>query len=672
VVVEHRLTIAGLLICSVALGACRDEPRTEGPPQLPPTARPEIVEQFEADLIAPRHPSDGGGRVELLGAPERLEAGQTASFLFEFTAGPHGIADGGALLFLAPPFWGWSEPQTRDPREPGYCTVETAASGVLLSARQVDRNLLSIQIGGRALVAGETIRLHYGAGELGAQVDRYAERDSTFWFRVDGDGDGIGHLVADPPRVDIVGGPATRIVANLTSTARPGESAYLSVALLDRFGNRATQRDIVVLSSIPRGLIRGVDGKATEWDLLDIEDSGAARLRIDDLPTGTWRIGLISNVNGSARSNPLWVREGATPVRWADLHGHSGLSDGTGRPDDFFAYARDVAALDIVALTDHDHWGVQRLDEDPELWNGIAESVARYHEPGRFVALHAYEWTNWIHGHRHVLHFAPSGPIFSSLDERTDTPPELWDALRGMPALTFAHHSAGGPIATNWDYPPDPVLEPLTEITSVHGSSEAADSPQRIYAALSGNFVRDQLERGFEFGFVGSGDGHDGHPGLSHVDPKSGWRLSPQGTVRVGRGGLAAVRCADLTRAGVLEALRARDVYATSGPRILLESRIGEHVNPARIPAGELASGATYELEVSGTAPLRRVVFVHGIATKDGIRSTTEVVLVETNEALLDGEFQTQLGALTPGSWIYARIEQEDGALAWSSPVFVD
>jgi len=32
--------------------------------------------------------------------------------------------------------------------------------------------------------------------------------------------------------------------------------------------------------------------------------------------------------------------------------------------------------------------------------------------------------------------------------------------LRGKQALTFAHHSAGGPIATNWAIPPDPELEP--------------------------------------------------------------------------------------------------------------------------------------------------------------------------------------------------------------------
>ena len=136
--------------------------------------------------------------------------------------------------------------------------------------------------------------------------------------------------------------------------------------------------------------------------------------------------------------------------------------------------------------------------------------------------------------------------------------------------MTFAHHSAGGPIATNWAYPPDPVLEPLTEVVSVHGSSEAADSPDLIYSPVPGNFVRDVLDRGFELGFVGSGDSHDGHPGLSQIAS--------------GTGGLAAILSEDLTREGVLEALRARRTYATNGPRILLHASLGPRCAPAAGP----------------------------------------------------------------------------------------
>ena len=70
------------------------------------------------------------------------------------------------------------------------------------------------------------------------------------------------------------------------------------------------------------------------------------------------------------------------------------------------------------------------------------------------------------------------GRLLDSVDPAFDTPQKLWDALRGQPALTITHHTAGGPIAANWSIPPDPALEPVTEVASVHGSSEAPDSPR--------------------------------------------------------------------------------------------------------------------------------------------------------------------------------------------------
>ena len=89
------------------------------------------------------------------------------------------------------------------------------------------------------------------------------------------------------------------------------------------------------------------------------------------------------------------------------------------------SYARDVAGLDAVSLTDHDHFGMRKLDAAPELWSAIQAAAERAHEPERFVTIQGYEWTSWIHGHRHVLYFEEGGalPLFSSLDEGHDQIP---------------------------------------------------------------------------------------------------------------------------------------------------------------------------------------------------------------------------------------------------------
>jgi hypothetical protein len=347
-----------------------------------------------------------------------------------------------------------------------------------------------------------------------------------------------------------------------------------------------------------------------------------------------------------AESNPLRVAADAPRLLWGDLHGHSHFSDGTGTPEDYFRYARDVAGLDVAALTDHDHWGTPFLDETPALWARIEAATARFHEPGRFVTLLGYEWTSWLHGHRHVLWFADRGRIRSSLDEATDDPAELWASLRGEPAFTFAHHSAGEPVATNWRFAPDPELEPVTEVVSVHGSSESPEGPVPVAGGIQGNFVRDVIARGARLGFVGSGDSHDGHPGLAQLAGRSG--------------GLAALFAEQATREGVREALGARRCYATNGPRILLEAELGGRPMGSALPPGERILRA----RVTAPAPIAAVDLVRGTQASALRRFEPDAA---PRELALEATV-----ALARGEAPYLRVVQVDGGAAWSSPWFVD
>ena len=339
------------------------------------------------------------------------------------------------------------------------------------------------------------------------------------------------------------------------------------------------------------------------------------------------------------------MRKAAARIFWGDLHGHSQLSDGTGTPEDYYLYARDVAGLDVAALTDHDHWGIRLLDQSPGLWEQIRAANQRFHAPGRFVTLLGYEWTSWIHGHRHVLFFSDDGELRSSLDPRYETPAQLWDALSGQAALTFAHHSAGGPISTNWDYVPDPQLEPITEIVSVHGSSEALDSPSPIYNPVVGNFVRDVLDRGLRFGFIGSGDSHDGHPGQAQLSSRSG--------------GLAAIFSEELSRESILSSLRARRVYATNGPRIWLRFALdGRPMGSTSIEAS--APEQQLDVAVATLEPIDRVELIRSGGQIDRLPAP----------GVREWSMQQRIPRLEAGEYIYLRVVQVDGGAAWSSPIY--
>ena len=640
-------------LCAALLAACGDAaevpaPETTRPARPgPATAQWEVVDLLREAARSEAHPADGGGRAWL--DPETPKVVTRASrerFRIHFEVGPEGIAPGGAFYLQISPFWGWSTPQVFAPEASGFTAVEASDPALAWRAETLDEQLMIVENTGDApWPAGARFVLDYGAGPAGALSDRYAERDSRFWIAVDGDGDGHRELLPDSPGVDVVAGPPARLRVTAPSVVRPGERFRLTLAWLDAVDNAgANFSGEVEWVDPPAGLelpapLRFGPGDA---GLLAVE--GVAR------EPGLYRLELRAE-GFTARSNPLQVDAAAPRVLWADLHGHSALSDGTGTPGDYYRYARDVSGLDVAALTDHDHWGLQPLAEHAELWARIRDATQRFHAPGRFVTLLGFEWTSWIHGHRHVLWFGDEGAVVDSVAEESDSPQELWAALdaQGATALSFAHHPAGGPIAVNWDVAPDPRYEPVTEIVSVHGSSEAADSPGPIYDPVPGHTVRDALDRGYRLGFVGSGDSHDGHPGSYLPDPVLG--------------GMAAILAEERTREAVLAALRARRCYATNGPRILLRVALGP------VPMGGVLGAAPGEarsetlfVRAVGVAPLASVELVRSGRVVDGLAL----------EGQLEVAVQREIEDLQPGEYVYARVVQQDGGAAWSSPIFIE
>jgi len=617
-------------------------PAREGPA----TANWSIYEPLRAAMERPRHPSDGGGRAFLEPGPGDTTVATSATpgrFRIVYEAGAAGVARGGRVVLKVSHFAGmWSPPQVGDPEAPGYTTAQSEDPTIELRATPLPRNAVEFQVVGRPLVAGDQITVVYGAGPKRARAGRYAGRDVRFWIGVDGDGDGNLAMLPDSPTLDVQPRDAAALLVHLPTTARPGEVVRVRLAFVDRWRNAEIPISAeVTLESTPEGLA------LPDRIALAAADRGLASVDASASLPGIYRVRATSG-RFRADSNLIVVSPDEPRVIWADLHGHSQLSDGVGTPDDYYRYARDVSALDVAALTDHDHYGILPLDGAPELWEQIQDAARRFHEPGRFVTLLGYEWTNWIHGHRHVLYFADSGRLYSALDPATETPQQLWAALAGRDVLTFAHHSAGGPVATNWDIPPDPVLEPLTEIVSVHGSSEAPDSPAPLQPSVAGNFVRDALDRGYRLGFVGSGDTHDGHPGAYQRAPVLG--------------GLAGILSQDLTREAVLEALRARRVYASNGPRMLLRTTLAGQPMGAAIPVGDGVAEAELQVRVVADAPLSRV---------DLIRSGHVVESVAAGGRLVF-ELKISLRELRPGEYLYVRAVQRNDGAVWSSPYWFE
>ncbi len=325
---------------------------------------------------------------------------------------------------------------------------------------------------------------------------------------------------------------------------------------------------------------------------------------------------------------------------FGDIHQHSAHSDGVGTADEPYLRARYAYGDDFGALTDHESFVGKRVG--PGEWAYLCAVADRHDQPGVFATLLAYEWTGRMYpgpGHKVVYLPASGGAIVS----RDDVPEgvDLVRAVKAQGGFAVPHH-VGWTGANEEAH--DPVAQPVFEICSCHGCYVHADHPLGGRGELRDQMIDAVLRRGKRFGFIACSDGHGllYHHGVARKrDPF--------------RCGLTAVQARETTREAILEAIRERRCYATSGVPILLDLRAGDH------PMGS-------ELVVDGPTA------VHAVArcASPILRLTLEGP--DGPVATVSGEGQTsaELEAFVEPGWVYAKVEQEDGEMAWSSPIFLD
>ena len=140
----------------------------------------------------------------------------------------------------------------------------------------------------------------------------------------------------------------------------PGDPIEVSVSILDANGNRARWPEAPDFESGRAQVIFEIertDGAAladlglaeTITGITDQDDPYRFRFsapdREDVIRLSIHGRGELEGFD--AEVNPIVVRTSPVRLVWGDLHGHTRFSDGTGTPEDYFSYARDVARLDV-------------------------------------------------------------------------------------------------------------------------------------------------------------------------------------------------------------------------------------------------------------------------------------------------------------------------------------
>ncbi len=337
-------------------------------------------------------------------------------------------------------------------------------------------------------------------------------------------------------------------------------------------------------------------------------------------------------------------------------------------PEELLQYARWVSRLDFVALTEHD----RALDD--ETWARIQGEVQHQYQPGHFVPLLGYEWTNNRYGHQNVYFPGTEGPLIRARGQDGEfiTPSTLWNQWEqdGVDAFSIPHHVAVSQFAIDWAFY-HPRFQPVSEVTSLWGNFLHYQSPgqTRISNLLPGRFLSEVLEDGYRLGFVGGSDSHDCRPGnptfggrvksnVVGTEPMGQNPLAPPNVAHLGDDtcntrGITAIWADALTRQSLWEAIRTRHTYATTGARISLRATVGNAMmgDPIR------SADPTMEVEVIGTGLLAEVT-VH-------CNQRTIFRTVPESDRVT---FACALPEVSGPAFYYVRVRQRDGHQAWTSP----
>ena len=365
-----------------------------------------------------------------------------------------------------------------------------------------------------------------------------------------------------------------------------------------------------------------------------------------------------------ARIREWRVRAGGETLQIlrGDTHRHTELSlDSRALPDgsviDFYRYMLDAAAMDFGLITDH------QGGADREYWWWLSEKLADlFHAPERYVALFGYERSiQFPMGHRNIIH-AERGQLplpfyqrsryegFASVRFHNSAPGVLEDdtrllhqAIRRSGGITIPHTTATS-SGTDWS-DNDPQVETLVEIYQgdrhsyeAPGAplSDVASTPQAATTTpKAAGFVSNAWSKGLRIGVIASSDHFSTH--ISY----------------------AMVWVPERSREALLEAMKARRTYAATD-NIVLEFWVGDHF------MGD-------DVTVVGEVPEIRVkaVGTGTIATAEILRNNRVIYSVRPEQSEVALSFR-DLEAEPGSNFYYTRVQQRDGQMAWSSPIWVE
>jgi len=361
---------------------------------------------------------------------------------------------------------------------------------------------------------------------------------------------------------------------------------------------------------------------------------------------GVYKIEVFES-EGKIKPYSFYIKcdENAQKICFGDIHGHTGLMDGTGTAFEYYKYARDVAFLDFCCLSEHiDSYSDGRQASNSHQWQEVMDATKAFNKPDKFATILGYE--NSAKSDINIYFRGGKAPWYAD-----SYPPEIFKFAKKHDALVIPHMTTYAQFLRGFDWAHyDAKVVPAIEIYSNHGASERFGGEKPLMDCEPGGYALDALNRGYKIGFIASGDGHNGMPGNAL------WHKYING--------LVAVFVDGNERNEILSAIKNRKCYATTNERIIGEFSVNGQTMGSIFDVMKNTE-IVIDVKFYGTCEIDYVdIILNGdtLMHKNG-KGKDRVCFSKNIKLKSNAEFGH--------NYIYVRMKQKDDNMVWLSPVYI-
>lgn len=609
--------------------------------------------------------------------PLAARAGQIGTWKFEFTSAT-ALPKGAKLKFdIQSKGRGidWQMPQI-DLKEKENIIYMLLEKGEVLAAKEVEvpDNIVPqyeftlpspLKLGGKVtIVMGAPPKSKGKDEESGNQAQLTIQRRRSFLLYIDPKGKGQ----YEEPEVfsmDVRGNVLNSIKILAPSFVAKNKRFDITVRFEDEFGNLTNNAPEDTLIDLSYEHLR----ENLNWKLFIPETGFVILPNLYFNEAGVYKIQLKNlKTKEVFTSAPIkCFQENDRNLFWGLLHGESDRVDSTENIESCLRHFRDEKALNFFATSCFD----SAEETSNETWKLLSQNIAEFNEEERFATFLGFQFQGekGKEGIREIIYSKDNRPLLRQKDQKTSSLSKVYKSVAAKEMLSVPCFTMGK--TTVFDFKEfDTTIERVVEIYNAWGSSEKTKAEGNLRPITGGieeakeGSVLNALKQNCRFGFVSGGlDDRGIYSGFFESDQV---QYSP---------GLTAVMCKKYSREAIYEALYQRSCYATTGPKIIVGffvagQPMGQELN------SQLKPGLIINRHISGfVAGTDRVQKVEIIRNGDVIKTfEPQNYHFDYYHDDMDNLANVTLETKNGPSFVfyYLRVIQEDGHIAWSSPIWVD